>query len=231
MYASLRLTLVTLLLFISIGCIASNEETTVTIRETEKVSNKSGNIFQLRRLNVQCHDNEVLSYWHLISHAGKIHIKYYCIQGLSVIITNEIRYTPWNKTNKDQKRSVNYLDRHRVLCNEDEAIGSFQMEKSGKKIRFRYRCNKIKAGTPKTKTTKWEKAGLGEVQNLDVQTIAGDDYKQNSEVLRGWIMRTKYVNRWCNIMCDATQYIRFETIYSKLVKPEPTVEEDLDIDF
>ena len=227
MYASLRYSLVTLLLFISIGCIFSN----VQIRETKKVSNAGGNIFQMTQLNVECNDNEVLSYWRLISHSDKIHIQYYCISGLSVLITSNIKFTKWNKTSNNKKRSVNFLDRHRVMCDSDEAIGAFQMQSSGKDIRFRYRCNKIKRASGGDIVSRWEKANLGEVQNLKVQIIAGIGYKHNLEALRGWRLRTKYVYRWCTFMCDTWQYIRFEIFYSNLAKNVKSSDEDLDMDF
>jgi len=212
MYTSLKTVIVTLLFFISIGCIYSN----VQIRETEKVDHDNGNIFTLAKLNVQCLDNEVLSYWRVISRDGKMQIQYYCISGLSVLITKETRYTVWNKTNENKRKSVNFLDRHRVLCNQDEAIGAFQMEKSESKIRFRFRCNKVKYTNVKDRVTAWEKANFGEIDKLDVHQIYGPEYKNNLQAIRGWRMRTKYVNRWCTFTCDSFQFIKFEIFYSDL---------------
>lgn len=229
MYTSLRISLISLLFFISIGCIFSN----VQIRETEKVDYDKGNIFKLAELNVQCLDNEVLSYWRLLSHKGKMHIQYFCISALSILITSETKYTSWEKTNKDKRKSLNFLDRHRVLCGVDEAIGAFQMEKSGKSIRFRYRCNKVKYASLKDRTTNWEKADFGQVQNLDVHQIHGLEYKNNLQAIRGWRMGTKYVNRWCTFMCDSYQYIRFEIFYTNLANYNEleNTAEDFDIHF
>jgi hypothetical protein len=218
MYYSLRFIFVSLLLFISIGCIFSNN---VVIRETDKTDFNQGEIFRLDRLNVYCQDNEVISYWRLeTTRDKKMLIQYYCISSLSVLVNSVTKYTNWNRTNDNKKNSLNFLDRHRILCSEDEAIGGFQMERSGDSIRFRYRCNKIKYDSLKSKTTDWENANFGEVQNLSVHSINGPDYKNNSQVLRGFKMLTKYVNQWCTFMCPSFQYIKFEIFYSNLTKIE-----------
>ena len=56
---------------------------------------------------------------------------FYCISVLSVLITSEYKYTSWNATIKNKNISLNFLDRHRIMCDKDEAVGALEMQKSG----------------------------------------------------------------------------------------------------
>lgn len=117
---------------------------------------------------------------------------------------------------KKQDKSVNFLDRHRLLCDNDESIGAFRMEVSGNYIRFKYRCNKTVIAARNSRTTKWERIGEGQVQNLKEHYLFGTSKGDTYNVLRGWKMSTKYVKKWCTFLCDDYQEIKFEIFYNTL---------------
>ena len=52
---------------------------------TNWASDRRGNIKALADHNVECRDNEVLSFWNMRHRSGKISIDYYCISFLSVV--------------------------------------------------------------------------------------------------------------------------------------------------
>lgn len=210
----LKIALITL---ISISCIFSQSQ---NLRElsTSEVSYDSGNILKLASLEVKCEDNEVLTYWKLERNNGKMHIRYKCLMHFSIKYTSEIRYTPWNAINVDKNHSLNFLDRHRVVCDIDQGIGAFQMEVTNNNtaIRFRYRCNDIDYKAQMNRTTIWRNTNFGEVQNLDVHEIFGFEKNSDIVVLRGWAMRTKYIYRWCTVFCDSYHLIKFEIFFQSL---------------
>ena len=130
-------------------------------------SNLDGSIKALAQHNVECNKNEVLDHWTVISESRskKMQIAYSCVSFLSVGTVTEKKYTKWNYFAENENISLGYLDRHTLLCDSDEAIGAFQMELSGKYIRFGYRCNKVVSSPcrgpkpwPKTMASKQEQA-------------------------------------------------------------------------
>ena len=179
-------------------------------------SNQGGNIKALADHNVECRDNEVLSFWNMKSRSNKISIEYYCISFLSVETKVEWKYTSWNGISSKQDKSVNHLDRHKLLCDSDESIGAWRMEKSGNYIRFKYRCNKTVNTSNDSRTTNWERVGEGQVQNLKEHYLFATSKEDTLKVLRGWKMSTKYTKKWCTFMCDDYQDIKFEIFYNTL---------------
>ena len=206
------------LAFIIITIIGSALSQQVGIRVTESESYENGNLLTLMKHKVRCAENEVLSFWTVNKSNGMIWYKYYCISGPSVTSTSEFKYTAWNKTNKDINKSLNYLDRHFMLCNEDEAIGAFEMEKSAENIRYKYRCNKVKASALAEVSTEFLRSGHGEVQGIVVHDVTSPKYVTNLQALRGWRMHTKYTSKWCTIFCDSFQDIKFDIFYSDLAQ-------------
>merc|ERR1712032_1384145 len=131
--------------------------------------------------------------------SGQMSIVYYCISYLSVGRVSEWKYTRWNSISNKQDKSINYLDRHDIRCDTDEAVGAFRMDVSGNNIRFRYRCNKtLNTG------------------NHQRHYIFGTSKEATYSVIRGWKMHTKYVNQWCTFMCDSFQDIKFDIYYQSL---------------
>lgn len=184
--------------------------------QTNWYSNWGGNIKALGQLNVECRENEVLSYWNMKSNGSKISIEYYCISFLSVGKKAEWKYTRWNGISSKQDKSVNHLDRHKLLCDSDESVGAWRMQVSGNYIRFRYRCNKTVNTNLASRTTKWERIGEGQVQNLKEHYLFATSKYDTLKVLRGWKMSTKYVKKWCTFLCDDWQEIKFEIFYNTL---------------
>jgi len=98
----------------------------------------------------------------------------------------------------------------------DQGIGAFEMEKEGKNIRYKYRCNEVNVDKRGSVTTDFMRAGHGEVQGLANHDVAGPKYTDNLQALRGWSMKVKYTSKWCTIFCDSYQDIRFEIFYADL---------------
>lgn len=184
--------------------------------QTNWQSDRGGNIKALHDHSVECRENEVLSFWNLRSRSGKMSIEYYCISYLSVGRKAEWKYTRWNGISSKQTKSVNHLDRHDLRCDSDESLGAFRMELSGNYIRFRYRCNKTVNTALKSRTTKWENAGEGQIQNLKKHYIFAEKKEDTYKVVRGWRMHTKYVKKWCTFLCDDNQHIKFDIYYNVL---------------
>jgi hypothetical protein len=183
---------------------------------TNYMTDLGGNIKALAYHYVECKENEVLSFWNMKSSSGKIAIEYYCISFLSVEKNYVWRYTNWNDINDKQDKSANFLDRHRILCDADESIGAFVMEKSANNIRFKYRCNKTVNVSTGSRVTAWERIGEGQIYNLKEHYLFATKKEDTLNVLRGWKMSARYINKWCTVFCDNYQEIRFEIFYSTL---------------
>jgi len=200
-----------------IGSIISQQiPVRVGIRVTESNSVENGSVFALIKHKIQCAENEVLSFWTVKKSTGFLWYKYYCISGPSVTSTSEIKYTQWDQTHKNVKKSLHYLDRHHILCNENQAVGAFELERSGKTIRYKYRCNTIKASSVDVAKTEFVRTGHGEVEGLANIDIAGPKFESNLQALRGWRMHVKYTQQWCTIFCDNFQDLRFDIFYANL---------------
>jgi hypothetical protein len=179
-------------------------------------SDQDGNIKALADHNVECKENEVLSFWNMKSNSGKISIEYYCISFLSVESKYSWKYTNWNDINFKQDKSANFLDRHRLLCENDESIGAWRMEKSGNNIRFKYRCNKTINVSNGSRVTNWERIGEGQIQNLKEHYLFAKSKEDTLNVLRGWKMSARYVSKWCTVMCDDFQEVKFDIFFNTM---------------
>ena len=107
--------------------------------ETGKSKVKGKKIEYLDRFNTRCRDNEALSTMRMKSDGDKLWYKSTCCQ----ISTGEnfvgcaTKYTGWNEGEGKQNQ---YLDRHNVNCPNGEVMKGFQIERSGKNIRYNFEC-------------------------------------------------------------------------------------------
>lgn len=155
-----------------------------------------GNVFYLDRQDVDCQGG-AMSYFRLQRNSGHTKIKYdfTCAKSDAITNTPDVKYTPWNDTDSNKKKSVNYLDRHDMNCPNGTVIGEFRMQRSdngrGNQIRYKYTC--LPAQTvccSQAKLSDKEAMGNRSIVYLDRQKIGNRD-SANIVLSRLWL-RTSY---------------------------------------
>jgi hypothetical protein len=178
-------------------------------KQTGSTWNFNGNIFSLSFHPVFCDSNQVLSSFRLIRDGSNMYFRYFCISGLGVLDEQFTQYTEWNGTAGNKEESLNFLDRHDLMCPEDSAMNGFQMERSGDRIRFRYNCNRVKFISQSSYTTNFVRSGTGEVHGFSVHDVKAPDTRFKTQAIKGFRMDVRYSNRWCTFTCSNFQDIRF----------------------
>lgn len=206
---------ITSIVFLMVFCFI-NSQNLLSIKQTPWASNGNGNIFYLTLHNVECDSNQVLSYWKLETSGSLMSIRYYCIYGLSVLDEMTSHNTEWNDTNGNKQESLGFLDRHYPKCREDAALNSFQLVNSGDKVRFIYKCNKVKYNWASIAYTSYFRSGTGEVQGLSVVEVKCPNIYENLQAIQGFKMNVKYSTRWCTFLCSDFQDIQFQINYVSL---------------
>jgi len=194
----------------------SNSQFTSIMYYTPEAFNDYGNIFAFTNHAVFCPSTHVLSFWQLLRKGNYISVQYLCIKGLAVLEEQSELYTPWNSTNNNKFESLNYLDRHNVICPSDMALNGFQLERNGNSVRFRYKCNKVKYSSQNSWATDYLRSGTGEIQGLSVIQVRVADVNSNMQALTGFKMNVRYVNQWCTFLCSSFQDISFNIYYDIL---------------
>jgi hypothetical protein len=111
-------------------------------KETQPNEDGGGNMDYLDKHNVDCGTDSVISKFALNRPSGNsIKYKYTCLKSVKPLTCRDIT-TPLNL--KGDNATIEYLDRHNLSCNTDEAIGRFQYIRgdNGTKIAYSYRCCK-----------------------------------------------------------------------------------------
>ncbi|NBP16083.1 hypothetical protein EBU95_17115, partial [bacterium] len=135
-------------------CVTGGNLTTpITLTTTTTGSITSNNEHTgLDDLNVDCGSNKVLTSFDLDTDGASYWYTYKCAssndaEGNTYPLTCEKRYTTWNNTDDDGFRTggrpndVQFLDRHKVECDSDEAISQFRLQKrAGGMMRYSYTC-------------------------------------------------------------------------------------------
>jgi hypothetical protein len=102
-----------------------------------------GSIFYLDRHDLDCGNNSAINFFHL-QRLGWNQIRYFykCIKSNN--ITNECskKSTPQNDTDGNERRSVDYLDRHDIRCDDGTVIRQFKLGRNGRQIFYEYTCCK-----------------------------------------------------------------------------------------
>lgn len=172
----------------------------------------NGNINYLTYHNVECKTNEVLSYWGMSKNGDNVRISYYCVSFLSISKKYNWKYTRWNGIASDRWKSVNHLDRHTLICDSDESMGAFNMERSGNYIRFKYRCNKTTNSYNRSKLGAWFDCDRGQMYYLYRMGVIAPMKHDGLNVLRGWGISTSYYKKWFT----SYQKLRFNIYYNTL---------------
>lgn len=128
------------------GCVTVNDvsRSSVNLTKTTPLNGKGSNsVYFLDRHNVHCFDNStVLSSFRLENHPNnQMRFHYSCASHPSISNDCSTYYTQWDDV-ANESFSLNYVDRHFLVCGKRAALKGFQMERSGSRIRFRYGCCK-----------------------------------------------------------------------------------------
>jgi len=84
--------------------------------------NSNGNIKFLNRHKAYCNNDYLMSYWKLVSSWGNVKIDFTCRRYAVKSYHCEDRYTDFN----DPNGGIRNLDRHWVMCRDDEALKGFE---------------------------------------------------------------------------------------------------------
>jgi hypothetical protein len=149
-----------------------------------------GNIFYMDRNMCSCNSGAI-SYFQ-IQRSGD-NLRYYSTCPKSSAITGPvmIKYTNYNATNGD--KSVNFLDRHNMVCPANHVLRNFKLERnpsSMSRIRYKYTCVQANVLCCKKKTSSKQSMGNKTTFYLDRQQIG--DPKSTSRALGQLRLRTSY---------------------------------------
>jgi hypothetical protein len=118
-------------------------EQTPTYKQPDYKDGGGGNMDYLDKHNVDCGTDSVISQFALWKPlwGDKIGYAYGCLKSTKPLTCRDLR-TDFNEKGNDA--TIEYLDRHNLSCDPDEAISRFQYVRgeNGKKIAYEYRCCK-----------------------------------------------------------------------------------------
>lgn len=112
----------------------------ITSHDTGCIDEDGGNIFVLTNHEVKCGSNEFINQFQLKRTSSQIQYAYKCVYNHTMTNTCVTKYTDWNSTDSDKRKSIHYLDRHDVSCPDNNLMRSFVLENDGSKIRYKYEC-------------------------------------------------------------------------------------------
>lgn len=190
------------------GCVAVNDvsRTSVNLTKTTPLNAKgSTSVYYLDRHNVNCFDaSTVLTSFRLENHPNnQMRFHYSCASHPSISNDCSTYYTQWDDI-ANESSSLNFVDRHFMVCGKRAALKGFQMERSGSRIRFRFGCCRANTDTSYIQAETKSDADNFQVDYLDRQfLIARPDEVINSVRL---------------VSNNAPNQIRFFAEYSKLRK-------------
>jgi len=141
---------------------------------TDKQDRGNGNIHYLDRHDIKCEANQVLQGFRLfaaffVPETIKSYYKYACV----TIPTGKTiqKKTDENILAKNNKKSVNYLDRHDIKCKKGYALQEFKLNSSGKNIFYSYTCVEVNCGKIETENTKAQGDQGYETKALEIHDV------------------------------------------------------------
>lgn len=156
-----------------------------------------GEIIYLDRHSVNC-KNGAMSWFRLfrenVGNGGTDRIQYKasCLKSKALKLKSfENKHTNFNIT-EEHNRSVNYLDRHHVKCDEGTVLQQFKLQRNSKgdKIRYDYRCVKANIICCSDDTSKLQKMGERNVFYLDRQSTGVEN--SDDRVLQSFRLLSNY---------------------------------------
>lgn len=136
--------------------------------------NERGDIHFLDRQHVKCDDGEALNSFRLENGSQQIRYVYNCIKSDSISNNCQNRETVINDNAKDNKKSLIFLDRHNVECDQDEVLKEFKLDRKDRKINYKYIwyiCCNASIKDKKDFDTNRTPQGDGKIQNLKNQEV------------------------------------------------------------
>jgi hypothetical protein len=111
--------------------------------KTQFQDDGSGSIFFLDRHTVSCGEHQAINSFKLEKDHKKIRYVYTCVLS-DQHITNEChdKETPLNDTDHNEKTSTDFLDRHKIACEDGNVLRSFALHRKDHKINYKYQCCK-----------------------------------------------------------------------------------------
>jgi len=170
----------------------STYNTKVVPGRTANTDAKGGLIYYLDRQTVGCSYGQGLSYFKLNAPGGdKVYYDTACIGSLAISMKqSEIRkdtttFSGYN-TGYFQDFSVNFLDRHAVMCRSGEILKTFKMERDSakKNIQYKYECVKAQTLCCKDHTT--AHTSMKSRKTFDLQNQKVGDASTATTVLKGF---------------------------------------------
>lgn len=168
-----------------------------------------GNIFYLDRHDVNCGLHPMTFFKLERQGDNKIRYHYTCAKNerLTLPKQNEVewKYTKWNDTGADAKKSNIFLDRHTMVCSTDKVIGKFSLERKKSKIRYQYTCLPYKHVCCKPFTTTLNSRGDQETFYLDRHAVGME--KSDHVAIESFKLETingqiRYVYTMCQLYRD-----------------------------
>ena len=102
-----------------------------------------GNAIYLNRQNVQCQNDDYITYFHLNRNPAlnKVRYTYKCCDFHGKSKTNYNAATPWNRDDEDNAR---YLDKHNISCIHGYGLTKFRLvQLPPSHYRYEFKCTKV----------------------------------------------------------------------------------------
>merc|ERR1711957_557800 len=175
----------------------------------------SGNIHYLDRQNVACPAKTAIDGFELYRPTPTtLAYKFSCRSRCSGLKGGKTyaKKTKANATDKNLKKSANYLDRHHVYCKVGYALQQFKLDRAGNNILYSYTCTAASCKSRPSTYTSWQKAGNWEVVYLDRQHVR----MQSHHVVTGFKLESK-AGGWLG-----SNQFRYKIDYCMLKHPKKT---------
>ena len=153
-----------------------NLDSAIFEKQTDWNDAGEGSIWFLDRHKLDClRNNSAIAGFFFERSGNRIRYNYQCIENKK--ISNECYEdnTPWNDVDGDERKSVHFLDRHRVQCKIDHVLRAFSVQRSPRPnnfIRYSFKC--CKTAYINKNTNRFDKTDLGNFNTfyLDRQRIS-----------------------------------------------------------
>lgn len=163
--------------------------TSVYTSQTPSKDAGKGSIWYLDRHRVACdnHNSAIRAFWYQRD-GDKMNYIVECVKNPKISNICQTRLTKFSDVDWDEFSSIHFLDRQVIMCNADESMKSFQMQRVDNRLRYTMDCCKTEYVS--SSTTRWEKTDLGGKQNyvLDKQRV----FLGADEALRGFWMEVSW---------------------------------------
>jgi len=136
-----------LILFTSCALLSIEEKSKTSQFNSKTIGNDwgRGSVFYLDRHSVDCGPNKIIQGFHLYRpNKNQIAYEFSCGGNANLVKPNTyVTQTPWNGTDRNERHSTNYLDRHNVQCRQGFALQQFKLIRNGRNIAYQFKCAQL----------------------------------------------------------------------------------------